>query len=235
MIDDTLPDSLCSFRLDDRTKMFFDKVRRLDRSRTHYVMKTDIHDYGGSIDQDPAVELMERMLPDDTEFTAFIRWLLTRNEFYDHGKLVHERVSILEGLPIGSFITSVFLTDLDRQLEKEADIYMRYTDDIAFFTDSREKAERALELTREFCAERGLSLNEKKTLIAAPGEPVELLGIEIMDGAIDIGENSLQKLLSKFKRCRDRLLRGIRYGKYTKAQAMQRMINTVNRVFSVSG
>lgn len=230
-LDDTLPDSLCSFRRDNRTRMFFDKVRRLDRSRTHYVMKADVHDYGGSIDQDMAIELVGKMIPDDHEFMAFFKWIMTRNEFYRQGKLISQRVSILEGLPIGSFVTSVFLTDLDRLLEKETDIYMRYTDDIAFFADSYEKAQWALEQTREFCAQKGLCLNERKTIIVPPGEPIELLGIEILDGDFDIGENSLQKQLSKLKRRRDRLLRGVRYGKYTKAEAMQRMVKSADRIF----
>ena len=40
-------DSLCSFRRDDRTKMFFNKVRKLDSNRSHYIMKADIHDGSG--------------------------------------------------------------------------------------------------------------------------------------------------------------------------------------------
>ena len=230
-LDDTLPDSLCSFRRGDRTKMFFNKVRRLDRGRTHYVMKTDVHDYGGSIDQDMAIELVERMIPNDPEFMAFFKWIMTRNEFYRQGKLVCERVSIIEGFPIGSFVASVFLTELDRLLESQADIYMRYNDDIAFFTDSYEKALWALEQTRDICAKKGLSLNERKTTIVSPGEPAELLGIEILDGDFDIGENSLQKQFSKLKRFRDKLLRGVRYGKITKAQAFQRMVRFTDRIF----
>ena len=229
--DDIHVDSLCSFRRDDRKKIFFNKVRRLDGNRSHYIMKADIHDFGGSMDQDIALSLLGEVFRDDPEFMAFLTWLLTRNEFYANGKLVHERVSIIEGLPLGSFIQSLYLAELDRILEKEAVIYMRYTDDIAFFTDTAEQAEWALGKVREICEKRAVSLNEEKTCITAPGVPAELLGIEIYSGGFDIGAHSIQKIKAKLKRYRDKLLRRERYGKCTKSQAMERMIQFADRVF----
>ena len=229
--DDIHADSLCSFRVNNHTKRFFKRVRRIDSDRSHYVMKTDIHDFGGAMDQDIALELLGELFVGDPEFMAFLTWLLKRNEFYRCGKLIHERVSIIEGLPLGGFIQSVYLAELDRLLEADAVLYMRFTDDIAFFTDTEEKARRALEQVREICEKRAVALNEKKTQIISPGEPVELLGIEIYDGGFDIGENSMQKLLSKFKRYRDRLLRRERRGKCTRELAMELMIKYADRTF----
>ncbi|MCR4644159.1 MAG: RNA-directed DNA polymerase [Oscillospiraceae bacterium] len=230
-LDDIHVDSLCSFRRDNRTEFFFEKLRRKDLHRKLYVMKTDIHDFGGSVDQDIALRLLEEVFRDDPAFMAFLRQLLTRNAFYSRGELVEERVSIIEGLPLGSFIQSVYLAELDRILEANAVIYMRYTDDIAFFTDSPEKAEWALAQVKEICGKRAVTINEDKTEIIPPGEPVELLGIEIFNGGFDIGENSLQKLLSKLKRYRDKLLRRERRGRCTRETAMQRMIQFADKTF----
>ena len=224
-------DSLCSFRRSNRTRLFFQKVRKLDNDRSHYVMKADIHDFGGSVDQDEALRLLRTVFADDPAFFAFLTWLLTRNEFYRRGKLTHERISIIEGLPLGCFIQSVYLDALDRILEANAVIYMRYTDDIAFFTDSREKAEWALEQVRRIAAERKLTVNEKKTAIIPPRESVELLGIEVYAGGLDIGENAVRKLLSKFKRYRDKELRRVRFGRCTRAEAMEHMIRFADRSF----
>lgn len=224
-------DSLCSFRSDNRTIMFFQKVRRLDNDRSHYVMKADIHNFGASMDQDIALSLLSDVFSQDKEFLAFLTWLMTRNEFYSNGELIHKRVSIIEGLPLGCFIQSLYLAELDRILEANAVMYMRYTDDIAFFTDDAEKALWALEQVRMICRKRGVVLNEEKTHLYSPGEPVELLGIEIYNGGFDIGANSMQKTLSKIKRYRNKLLRRERYGRITKQDAMQRMVSFADRVF----
>lgn len=227
--DDIHADSLCSFRVDKHTKGFFNKVKRIDPHRTHYIMKTDIHNYGSSIDQDLVVGFLSDIFSDDPEFLNFFTWIFTRNEFYSNDRLIHERVSITEGLPLGSFILNIYLSEMDKILEPEAVIYMRYTDDIVFFCDTKEEAEWALDQVKKVCRKLNISINEKKTQIVCPGETAEILGIDVFDCGFDIGTNSMQKILSKFKRFRDKQLRLQRYGKCSKEVSMKRMIRFVDR------
>ena len=223
--------SLCSFRRDNRVRRFFRRVGRVDAGRKHFVMKADIHEYGGSVDQDLLLGMLEPIFRDDPEFLRFLTWILTRNEFYYNGTLMHERVSIIEGLPIGSFLNNIYLDGLDRVLEPAAVIYMRYADDIAFFTDSEERARWALETIRTFCGELRLTLNEEKTRLIPPGESFELLGIEVLPDGFDIGRKSLGKLKRKLWRYRNKLLRRQQRGTSVPEQGLWRMIRFQERLF----
>ena len=223
--------ALCSFRTENRTDMFFKKLRKIDPKRKLYIVKSDIHDFGNSIDQDILLYDIEPFFKDDPSFFNFTRWLMTRNEFYGHGKLTKERVSIVDGLPIGNFFKNMYLRQMDLELEPESILYMRYTDDIAFFTDSYEKTQWALEKIREYAYRQKLEINEEKTQIFKPGEEAELLGIQIFDGGFDIGDFAIKKLTDKLKRYCDKKIRRVSYGKCTHEQIMGDMIRFCDRVF----
>ncbi|MCR5452982.1 MAG: RNA-directed DNA polymerase [Lachnospiraceae bacterium] len=222
---------LCSFRTDNRTKSFFKTLRKFDPHRELFVMQTDIHDFGGSVDQDILLDIVRPLFEDDPEFMAFLSWLMTRNQFYYKGKLYNEKVSIIEGLPIGSFLLNNYLRSIDNILDPKAGMYVRYTDDIAFFTDSEEKAKWALSVVRDYSKKLNVEVNEEKTGIRKPGEEVELLGIQIYDGGYDIGRNAISKLKSKLKRKSDRLIRDQRYGRITPEKAMEYMVKFYDRTF----
>ncbi len=224
-------DSLCSFRKDNRTNIFFHNIRKIDPDRKLYIAKADVHNFGGSIDQDILLDRIQPIFCEDPDFLAFAKWLMTRNEFYRHGRLVKERVSIIEGLPIGNFFNNIYLRDMDMILEPEAVLYMRYTDDIAFLTDSMEKAKWAMDTIRKYVQRGNQTINEEKTHIYTPGEEVELLGIQMFPGGFDIGDYAIQKLLGKLRHFCDRKLRRISYGKCTCQKAMHDMIRFYDRMF----
>ncbi len=224
-------DSVCSFRNTNRTRAFFHKYRKIDPKRQLYSMQTDIHDCGGSVDQDVLIEIITPLFSDDPAFLAFLNWLLKRNVYIRGGKPVKERVSIIEGLPMGPFFQNLYMAEIDRALEPMSTMYIRYTDDIGFFADSYDKAREALEVVRKLIVPLKFTLNEKKTIISGPGEDVELLGIEMYPGGYDIGENSLRKLMAKLKRKRDRILRRLRKGRYPKELALLEMIHFYDRTF----
>lgn len=224
-------DSLCSFRTENRTNQFFKNVRETDPNRELYILKNDFHDFGGSLDQDILLRIIKPFFEDDPDFYAFVSWLMTRNEFFCKGELVHERVSIIEGLPIGSFLNNMYLRELDYILESQAKLYMRYTDDIAFFTDSFESCEQALSVIRSYAEKLKLTVNEEKTMIIRPHEEAELLGIQIFEGGFDIGDFAIRKLTGRLKNKCDHLLRRIQSGKCSKERAMQEMIYFYDRIF----
>lgn len=224
-------DSLCSFRTENRTNLFFKNVKEIDPNRELYIAKADFHDFGGSVDQDILLDIIHPYFEDDPDFFAFASWLMTRNEYYRNGKLEHKRVSIIEGLPIGNFFLNLYLRDMDFILEEQAVLYMRYTDDVAFFTDSYESAEHAINIVRDFADRLKLTVNEEKTMIIKPHEEAELLGIQIFEGGFDIGDFAIQKLTDKMKRHCDRQLKRMSWGKCTKQQAVRDMVYYYDRTF----
>lgn len=246
-LDEIYADSLCSFRKSytylrtgkgqgelrkgTRTRDFFKKIQMIDPDRELYVLKTDFRDFGDSVDQDVLLGMLEELFKEDPTFFSFIRWLFTRNRFYRKGQLIEQRVSIIDGLPIGNFMTNVYFHDMDFVIEEKAIIYMRYSDDIAAFFKTKEEAEEAFSMIRKYADVRKESFNEKKTRIFAPGEEVEILGIQVFKGGLDIGTEAEKKLEEKLKKQADRQLRYLSYHKITKEEAMHRMIRYVNRKF----
>ncbi len=71
--DDLHVDSLCSFRKDNRTRDFFRFIRKNDPHRRLYVMQADIHDFGGSIDQDICLDIADGYFKDDQKVMDFLR------------------------------------------------------------------------------------------------------------------------------------------------------------------
>ena len=238
--DDLYEDGLCSFRKDNKTAVFFNRVRSADPERKKYILQTDFHSYSNSIDQDIALSLVEPLFKDDPEFFRFVNWIMKRNAYFKKIKnadrsieweLKQERVSVVQGNPIGSFFVNMYLRDMDFELSQKADIYMRYGDDVAFFTDNIENALWAKETISHYADQRHLSIHENKSVLVPPGNNAEILGIEILPGNFDIGEFAEQKLIRKIRLYQDKQLRCMRRKKATKEIAMQRMIRFINRAF----
>lgn len=229
--DDIFSDSLYSFRKSKNHRHFFHKLRRVDFFRKKYVLKTDIHAYGESVDQDILLDILRPIFEHDPDFYSFLNWFITRNQFYEKGELCHERVSIIPGTPIGSFFNNVYLMEMDRYLESHSCLYMRFADDIAVFTDTREEAEELFAYIRDIVRKQKLEINEEKTNIYEPGESVSLLGIRLSPGEFDIAPESIQKIVFRLKRKRDKLLKYKRKYKMTDEESLARGINYVNRYF----
>lgn len=229
--DDIFSDSLYSFRKSNNHRNFFRKLRRADFFRKKYVLKTDIHAYGESVDQDILLDILRPIFEHDPDFYSFLNWFMKRNLFYEKGKLCHERVSIIPGTPIGSFFNNVYLMELDRYLEAHSRLYMRYADDIAVFTDTREEAEELSAYVRDIVRKQKLEINEEKTKIHEPGESVSLLGIRLSPGEFDIAPESVRKITFKLKHKRNKLLKYKRKYKMTDEESLARGIHFVNQYF----
>ena len=238
--DELYEDGLCSFRKDNRTADFFHQVRAVDPERKKYILQTDFQSYSNSINQDIALSLVAPLFKEDPEFFRFVNWIMKRDAYFKKIKnadksieweLKQERVSVVQGNPIGSFFVNMYLRDMDFELSQKADIYMRYGDDVAFFTDSMETALWARETIAHYADRRHLRIHENKSVLVPPGKNAEILGIEILPGNFDIGEFAEQKLIRKIRLYQNKQLRCMRRKKATKEIAMQRMIRFINRAF----
>ena len=89
--------------------------------------------------------------------------------------------------------------DMDRYLEKQSVLYMRFADDIAVFTETYEEAAAANEYITRHMQSKKLELSTSKTHIYNPGESLSLLGIRIAPSEFDIAPESLRKIIFKLK------------------------------------
>ena len=235
--DDRYDDSLMSFRKKLRSHDLYNAIHSIDWMRTHYVIKTDIHSYGETINTDILAEKLRPFLGEgEKEVFEFIMWLVTRNEFYDKGVLKQGFTSVMSGNPLTNFLENVYMMEVDAEMKKRALVYSRYTDDICVICKDKETAEENLKILRNIVeGELKLEFNEEKTMIVEPGEAYDLLGLKYGVGYVDIADNTYGKVRNRMSHRANKLVRGVRKGKFDHKEAMSRMARTINTYFYYRG
>lgn len=224
-------DSLYSFRKFKTHKDFFNKLKPLDKNRQLYVLKVDIKGYGESVDQDILLEKLKKIFASDDRFYNFIYWLLKRNKFVENGNVESERISIIPGTPMGAFFNNIYLTDIDKYINNNCILYMRYADDIAVFVDDYNKANDFKNYITKSLIELKLQLNQNKTKIYKPKESFSILGMNVSEDGYDMAEESYRKIIFKLKHRLNRLLVLYRTKKISSERAITLYINFINKYF----
>lgn len=229
-------ESLLSFRKKKGAADAFRSIAKNDYARRMYVAKADVHDYGHSIRPELLKPMIEEIIgPRDPALQAFLVYLLDRGAYISDGKPVRGDMGGLPGVPLGSFFNNVYLSGLDSILEQQSVLYCRYADDIAVFTATLEEAQDAIATIRTETEGLGLTLNEEKTQVLAPGEPIELLGIAIRDGHFDVSDHTLSKARSKLSHYADKLVRREQREGLPRQDAAGMMARRIDRYFYHTG
>lgn len=119
-----------------------------DKIATRYCLKIDIRHYYQSIDHDILKSIIRKDISDEN-----LLWLL--DEIID---------SYEEGIPIGNYVSQFFanlyLTDFDKWITKTLNVrtYVRYADDMVFFSSEKESLHILLEKIKERLAILKLTL-----------------------------------------------------------------------------
>jgi len=71
-----------------------------------------------------------------------------------------------QGAVVSPLLSNIYLDPLDHRMAEDGFQMVRYADDFVVLCRSREEAERALEVVRQWTAEAGLVLHPEKTRIA---------------------------------------------------------------------
>ena len=200
--EDLFPKEVYSFKKGISAKNFIYKICAEKKFQEMYVAKTDIIEYGNSIDAGILVSFLKKNLEErDAKAVDFFSWLLSRQTFRMNGVVMQGDTAALPGIPIHNFFTNLYLTETDRFLIPRCEAYARYSDDIIMYSLTKKEAEDNLsELLAQM---KSLHLtphaDENKTKVFEPGEPYEYLGISFAGGEIDIAGSSLKKLKRKMR------------------------------------
>jgi Reverse transcriptase (RNA-dependent DNA polymerase) len=169
-------------------------------------LRLDVRNYFNSID---VLHLLEG-LPE--EFSTGAMGALLRASLLDArvrraGHLVDGGPKgIMAGTPIAPMLATLYLRDLDHEVAYTGATYARYSDDILVLAAPGEVVKLEA-LVRLRLGERGLEVNERKTMRAAPGDPWDFLGFRHERRTIRLAPISERKLRAKMTRLARRLLR----------------------------
>lgn len=126
-----------------------------------------------------------------------------------------------QGAVISPLLANIYLHELDRLVNGAGYTMVRYADDFVILCRSREEAEEALTLVREWVGHNGLSLHPDKTQTGdatKPGEGFDFLGYRFEAGRRYVRKKSMKSL-------RDRIRQKT---KRTCGQSLERIIEGLN-------
>ena len=227
--DGLFADNLYSFR---PRKGVHDGVRSLTAHKDiekYWCYKADIRNYFNTVPVEKILPLLKETLEDESGVYAFLEGLLTDPYVEDNGQLISEVKGIMAGTPVSAFLANLYLAHVDRRFSDREIVYVRYSDDIILFCETREDLEREVLLLHGLLREAGLAMNPDKEIYSPPGEMWTFLGFSYEKGVIDVAPVSAEKLKAKMRRKARALIRWQARKGATGEQAARAFVRVFNR------
>lgn len=154
--------------------------------------KIDITNYFGSI----SIDVIDRLILDlfDEDLQPLMSSMYHRDQSLFHNKIVDEYLGLMPGSSLSCFLSNYVLKEVDAIMDKECELYVRYSDDILIGTKNNIKEK--VELLESNLRDYGLTINPNKKEIYDKGSSITFLGLELYGSNIDISNNKMKTLKS---------------------------------------
>jgi len=199
-----------------------DALREVDgllRKGREWIVDADLKSYFDTIDHGKLMSLVRAKVADGL--------VLDLLESYLKQGLINElkqweptEKGTPQGAVISPLLANLYLNELDHLLRDRGHEMIRYADDFVILSRTREEAEDALELTRQWTEGRGLVLHPEKTRLVTHREGFEFLGYRFENGNRYVRQKSLTKLRGTLRPKTKR----------TKGKSMKAIIEDINPV-----
>ena len=155
-----------------------DALRRVDRlvkAGYKYTVDVDLKSYFDTIPHDPLVAELRKYVADNSVIELVEKFL--QAEVLDGMDQWTPQAGAPQGAIISPLLSNLYLNDLDHLMAGAGYEMTRYADDLVIQCRTREEAEMALAMVREWTTQRGLTLHPTKTKIVHVDEDgFEFLG-----------------------------------------------------------
>jgi hypothetical protein len=220
------------------------------RARGLYVLRSDVRAYTDEIpvgDDAPLWRELDDALALDARSAAMVRALVRPEVTGADGNVRRLDRGVLFGLPTTTAIANLYLTPLDRALERLDGLYARFGDDVLFASARPDVVREAHAALERILVDRGLAVNSKKLRIlywngagrpstawpdATPSATVAFLGGALrFDGTIALSDAKWKTMLRDL---RTRIRDTARLAREMNADERARLLATiVNDAFDV--
>lgn len=229
--EDIFSDNCYAFRRRIGVREAMRRLQKDPRTGKSWCLKTDISNYFNSINVTRLLPMLTFLQEKNPEVHSLLVRLLMEERALEKNKLVREPHGAMAGTPIAPFLANLYLGSVDRFFEEGGVLYLRYSDDILLFADSREELELRQEQLYGMLTDLGLSVNPDKVTISEPGESFEFLGFACQQEMIDLSTNTIRKTKAKIRRKSDALRRWQRKKGLSPDKAAVGLIHTMNWKF----
>jgi RNA-directed DNA polymerase len=199
------------------------RVNELLQQGNLWVVDADLKSYFDTIDHHKLMQRVEEKVADG-RLLRLIRMYLEQGIMEDMNLWIPEQ-GTPQGAIISPLLANIFLNPLDHMMARQGMEMVRYADDFVIFCQSREQAEKALELVKAWTEEQNLKLHPEKTRIVDASVKG---GFDFLGYHFDVGGKRWprQKSEQKFKdaiRARTRRTNG------NSMECIIEQINPINR------
>lgn len=155
-----------------------DALRRVDallKAGYRYVVDVDLKSYFDTIPHDKLMGEVRRHVADGKVLGLIEAFL--RADVLDGMKAWTPQRGAPQGAVLSPLLSNLYLNELDHKMAQAGYEMTRYADDLVIQCRSRDEAERALAMVREWTVNRGLTLHPTKTkIVDAQVEGFDFLG-----------------------------------------------------------
>ena len=193
--------------------------------------KLDIKNYFNSISIPLLLPILKKLCDDDYKLYTFFEQLLNKDEAFYAGKIVREKRGVMAGTPISPFLANLYLTEADNYFANANIPYARYSDDIILFADTQYELMERRQTLLNFLEKYQLEVNREKERVNSPDQAWEFLGVQCLNGSIDLSEITKKKLKGKIRRKARSLRRWMLNKNVEEFRTIKTMIKIFNRKF----
>jgi len=188
--DDFFSANLFSFRKDFGVKRAIQTLIKQVEGKQLYCYKLDIKNYFNSISVSLLLPKLKTMFEGDEELYSFFESML--------GQV--DGAGVMAGTPTSPFLSNVYLTGLDKRFYELGISYCRYSDDIIVFAETLDELNNHRDFIHDFLTKLHLQVNAKKEQILTPNQAWSFLGVEYLDGKVDLSQVTIEKIKGKIRR-----------------------------------
>lgn len=173
-VESELEDCSFAYRQGRGVRQAAERINFYQRQGYRWVVDADIESFFDTIPHAGLLTRLEALVPEAALIELVAQWLTA--EIIDRGRCHRPRQGIPQGSPISPLLANLYLDTLDEALLDANHVLVRYADDFVVLAKTRERAEQALELTRDVLERIALRLNPIKTRIVNLEHGLEFLG-----------------------------------------------------------
>lgn len=162
-----------------------------------YFLKIDIQKYFESIKHSILSEILTRKIK-DKDILALVQVIIANND-------LSQNTNTGVGLPIGNltsqFFANVYLDIFDHFVKEELRVaYIRYMDDMVFFSDDKSRLKEILVKAEEYLDTKlQLKLKEKAVIINTATHGLSFLGFRIFPNLIRVKNENIKRMKKNIK------------------------------------
>ncbi|MCU7526748.1 MAG: group II intron reverse transcriptase/maturase [Ignavibacteria bacterium] len=114
------------------------KAQQYINSGYHHIVDIDLKSFFDEVDHCILLQLLYRKVRCPLTLRLIRKWL--RAPILIKGKLVKRRKGVPQGSPLSPLLSNIMLNELDKEMEKQGLLYIRYADDFSIYTKSQTAA-----------------------------------------------------------------------------------------------